>query len=88
MKSAIFIIGSELGIHARPAAEIVKISAKYNCKVILEANSKKADAKSVFMLLALGAKKGTELKLNVEGENEEKLFDELNDYIGNNFYEE
>lgn len=87
MKVGTFIIGSTLGMHARPAAEIARMSAKYKCKVLLEANQKKADARSVLMLISIGAKKGTELKLNVEGEGEEALFQELSEYIGNNFHE-
>jgi phosphocarrier protein len=87
MKEGKFIIGSSLGIHARPAANIAKMSAKYKCEVTIEVNNKKASAKNVLMLISLGAKKGSNLTLNVEGEGEEALFEELREYIENNFYE-
>ncbi|MCT4597943.1 MAG: HPr family phosphocarrier protein [Vallitalea sp.] len=88
MKSGKFIIGNKLGIHARPAAEIVKMSAKYECKVTFEGNSKKADGKSVLMLITMGAVKGTEIDLTIDGKDEDKLYEELSEYISNNFYEE
>lgn len=88
MKVGTFTIGNTLGIHARPAAEIAKMSAKYKCKVILEVNEKKVDARSVLMMMSMGAKKGSLLKLNVEGEDEETLFVELSQYIESNFYED
>jgi phosphotransferase system HPr (HPr) family protein len=88
MKEGIFIMGNKLGIHARPAAEILKMTSKYKCKVIFEANNRKADARSVLMLIALGAKKDCEIKLTVTDDEEELLFAELSDYISNNFFEE
>lgn len=88
MKTGTFIIGNKLGIHTRPAAEIAKLSAKYGCVVKLEANDKTVDARSVLMIISIGAKLGTTLNVSVEGDQEEELFDKLCDYIGNNFYED
>lgn len=88
MKQGTFKLKNRLGIHARPAAEIVKMSSKYNCKVVFEANGKKAEAKSVLMLIAIGAKKDTEVFLSIEGKDEQLLFEELAEYINKGFYED
>lgn len=88
MKESKFIIGNKLGIHARPASEIARITSKYKSEVTLSANNKTANAKSLLMMIALGTKRGTELTLTVEGEDEAEVFDCLRKVIESNFNEE
>lgn len=88
MKERKFIIGNKLGIHARPASEIARITSKYKSEVTLSANNKTANAKSLLMMITLGAKRGTELTLTVEGEDEAEVFDCLRKMIESNFDEE
>ena len=54
----------------------------------LLSGSKKANGISVLMLTTLGAKKGTEITLQVEGEDEEEVFEILDDMFANSFHEE
>lgn len=71
MNSVKVIVEAENGIHARPASELVKIiKESAPAKVTLKANGKSANGASMLSLLTLGLKKGTELEINVEGENE------------------
>lgn len=88
MKSATYVIKNKMGVHARPAADIAKLVGKHKSDVTLEVGSKKANAKSVLMVTTLGAKKGTEVTLNVSGEDEEEVFAQLDDMFQNGFYEE
>lgn len=88
MKSATYVIGNKLGIHARPAADIAKLVGKHKSEVTLEVGSKKANGKSVLMLTTLGAKQGTEVKVNVSGEDENEVFATLDDMFKNHFYED
>jgi len=76
-----------LGIHARPAAEIAKMAAHYKSEVILSVNNKTANAKSLILMIALGAKNGTELVLSVNGEDEDEAFEAIGRFIVNNFNE-
>lgn len=71
MKSIKVIVEAENGIHARPASELVKIiKESAPAKVTLKANGKSAPGTSMLSLLTLGLKKGTELEITADGENE------------------
>ncbi len=58
------------GIHARPAALLVKEASKYQSKIQLKTAAKTADAKSILMLMGLGANKGTEVTICADGPDE------------------
>ena len=88
MKSFSFTVKDELGIHARPAADIAKLVGKHKSDVTIATATKKANGKSVLMLTTLGAKNGTEVTLTVSGEDEEEVFTQLDDMFKNHFYED
>ena len=46
-------------------------------------DNKVADAKSIFNVMSLGISKGTEITVRVDGENEEKILDEVVNFINN-----
>ena len=58
-----YVITDEQGLHARPASQFVMAAAK--CKSTVSVN-----AKGVMAVMSLGAKKGQEILIKVEGENE------------------
>lgn len=64
-------IRNPLGLHARAAAQLVRLASNYKSKIKLRRtdNSVVADAKSILSVLTLAAAKGTELKIEVEGED-------------------
>ena len=64
---------NQLGLHARAAAQLVRLAAKFKSRIILirQDNAVIADAKSILSVLTLAAAKGTELKLKVEGADEQ-----------------
>ena len=71
-------IGSDSGLHARPAALFVKAAAKTAVPVTIRVGDGKAvPARSMLSVLALGAKKGTEVTLAAEGEEAAAAVDEL-----------
>lgn len=88
MKSATYTITNNMGIHARPAADIAKLVGKHKSDVTIATATKKANGKSVLMLTTLGAKNGTEVTLTVSGEDEEEVFTQLDDMFKNHFYED
>lgn len=81
LQSASMLITNSTGIHARPAAELVKLAKKFESCSILYLNNKKANCCSILEVMALGAIKGTEVVLMVEGKDENKAFDVLKNYI-------
>jgi phosphotransferase system HPr (HPr) family protein len=61
----------EEGLHAHPAAELVKEAKGCNSDTKVIKDGKKANAKSSLNLMSLGAKRGDELTIQTEGEEEE-----------------
>ncbi|MDK2865776.1 MAG: phosphocarrier protein HPr [Clostridiales bacterium] len=82
-----YTLGNKLGIHARPAAELVKLAGAYESKVTIVAGEKRADAKSLLMVMSLGAKMGQIIELTVEGPDEADAMQAFDTLIGNNFNE-
>ncbi len=74
---------NELGLHARAAAQLVRLAGAFQSIIELKRidNAVVADAKSILSVLALAAAKATELEVKVDGTDErqaleiiEKLF--------------
>jgi phosphotransferase system HPr (HPr) family protein len=68
-------------LHARPAATFVRAAMGFASAVRVHAGDRDADAKSLLGVLALGARRGTELKLTASGEDAERAVAELADLI-------
>lgn len=80
-------IQSEVGLHARPAAQFVKLAKQFNSKISVACNGKTADAKSLVRVLSVGAGKDAEIEIIAEGEDEQKAVAALAGLIQNNFVE-
>ena len=74
---------NETGLHARPAAQFSQFCKNYGEKIIILSNGKETDPKSIIQLMAAGLKKGTEVEVKVEGENESIVCDEVVSFIEN-----
>lgn len=79
-----YVIQDEAGIHARPAGTLVKEAKKYNEKITIEYNGKKADARKLMAIMSLGVKKGEKVNVFVEGEEEEHTAIELEWFFNEN----
>jgi phosphocarrier protein FPr len=55
------------GLHARPAAAVVERARQFDARVILEANGRRADARSITGLLGLGAAVGDDVRIVAQG---------------------
>lgn len=66
-----------VALHARPAATFVKTAMRFRSRINVGANGKTADAKSILAVLALGAKGGTSLQLNADGDDAGAALDAL-----------
>ncbi len=89
MLEATIKIINPLGLHARAAAQLVRLAAKFKSRIKLTRldNQVTADAKSILSVLTLAAGRGTELKLNVEGEDEQESIRTIEEMIKNGFGE-
>lgn len=72
------IVGPEVGLHARPAADFVRLASLSNHSVTVSSRlGKKADGSSILAILSLGAKHGEELTIEVVGPDEDNVLDGL-----------
>ena len=81
MKEFKYIIKDEMGIHARPAGELVKVAAKYPCEIKIEKDGRSVDAKRIMGIMSLGVKCGEEITVTVEGEDEDTAVEKMKDFM-------
>ena len=81
---------NRLGLHARAAARLVRTASVFRSAVRLERadRSASADAKSILSVLMLAASRGTELRVEAEGEDEEAALEAVCGLIERGFGEE
>lgn len=72
MKEFSFVIQDPAGIHARPAGILVKQAMTFQSAVRILKGDKTGDLKRIFSVMALGAKQGDHLTVQVEGPDEEQ----------------
>lgn len=81
MKQLEITINNETGLHARPAKTLVNLVKQFKSSVTIWHGEKKANAKSLISVLTLGASKGSQLKIEVDGEDEETALTEIESAI-------
>jgi phosphotransferase system HPr (HPr) family protein len=64
---AVVQLPPDVDLHARPAARFVRMAMGFESSVRIGAGEREADAKSLLAVLALGARRGTSLRLAAEG---------------------
>lgn len=87
MKEAVLKITNPTGLHARPAAQFVQKAASFRSKVMIIANNKTADAKSILAVMSMGLSFGTEIAVTADGEDEEECLASLVAFIEGDFGE-
>ena len=86
MQSELKIV-NKLGLHARAASLFVKATEKYKCRVEMEKEGVKVNAKSIMGILMLAAPLGSTVKIITDGEQEEECINELIELINGKFGE-
>ena len=75
------VVGLKSGLEARPAALFVQIASKYESHISILLTDKQVNAKSIMGMMSLGAIKGQEITLLVDGEDEEEAMKALTNFI-------
>lgn len=85
------LIRNATGLHARPATDFVSTAKGFKSKIVISCEQEgeriSANAKSIVMLLSLGAGQGTLVTLTAEGEDETEAVDALAKLIDSGFGE-
>ncbi len=71
------VVQNKLGIHARPAAMIVRITNKFKSEVFVEKDEEQVNGKSIMGLMMLAAGKGSKVKFLATGEDAPQMLGEL-----------
>ena len=80
-------IVNKLGIHARPAAEIVKTAGRFKSSITIVRDDLEVNAKSIMGVMMLAAEFGSTIVLRAIGEDAEAALDALATVIANKFGE-
>lgn len=71
----------EVGLHARPAAEFVKLAERFKSKIRVCKDGIWVNGKSILSLLTLAAEKGSELILEADGVDEKEAIATLKKFL-------
>lgn len=82
-------ISNSLGLHARAAAQLVRLAGTFQSEIKLRRadNSVVADAKSILSVLTLAASKGVTIEIMVEGKDEDKALRAIEEIFNKGFGE-
>lgn len=84
MKTFNYVVTDELGLHARPAGLLAKEAKKFASKITLTKGDRTVSAAQLMMLMSMGVKKGAEVTITVEGEDEEEACEAMEKFFQEN----
>ena len=80
-------IRNKYGLHARPAAEFVKLSSRFKATITVEKDGLEVNGKSIMGVMMLAAECGANLKIRAEGADAKEAVEALAGLIGDGFGE-
>ena len=81
------VVQNKMGIHARPAAMVVRITNKFKSEVLVEKDDEQVNGKSIMGLMMLAAGKGSKVKFIATGEDAAALLSEIEALFARKFDE-
>ncbi|HWL15470.1 MAG TPA: HPr family phosphocarrier protein [Opitutus sp.] len=81
------VVQNKMGIHARPAAMIVRITNKFKSDVFVEKEEEQVNGKSIMGLMMLAAGKGSKVRFIASGDDAAAMLDELEALFNRKFDE-
>lgn len=78
---------NKLGLHARAAAKFVSTASAFGCDIKVAKDGNQVDGKSIMSVMMLAANKGSELELQLDGDDAPKAQKALLELINNKFDE-
>ena len=80
-------IVNRAGMHARPAAEFVKLAGRFRSEITVAKDGLSVNGKSIMGVLMLAAGQGSLLRLAAEGEDAEDAVRALEELVSSGFDE-
>jgi phosphocarrier protein HPr len=79
---------NEYGIHARPAALLVKAAGKYECDIFMEKDGNKVSCKSIMGLMTIEGFPGSTMIVTTSGADAQEAMNEIEELFVNKFGED
>jgi len=83
-----FKVLNKYGIHARPAALLVKAAGKFTCEIYIGRKGSEVSAKSIMGLLTIEGHQGSKLQVRTMGEDAAEAMAEITELFEKKFFEE
>jgi len=80
-------IKNKLGLHARAAAKLVHVAARFKSEVKVRKGEEEVDGKSILGILLLAAGRGSTIIVKADGEDEREALDAIENLIDAKFDE-
>lgn len=81
-------IRNRLGLHARPAAEFVKLAGRYDAEIWVDKDGLEVNGKSIMGVMMLAAEAGSSIRIRAVGPDAGVAVDRLVDLVHGGFGEE
>jgi phosphocarrier protein HPr len=88
MTERILTIRNRAGMHARPAALLVKTASAFKSQIHIEKDGERINGKSIMGVITLGATYNSQLKVIADGPDEAAALDALERLFENRFEED
>jgi phosphocarrier protein HPr len=82
------VIANRYGLHARPAAEFVKLAATFSCDVMVRKDDLEVNGKSIMGMMMLAAECGSEITIRAPGADAAAAVEGLAGLVNGRFGEE
>ncbi len=82
-----FTIRNHLGLHARPAALLVKTATQFKARITIRSDSAEVDGKSILGLMTLAADQGSTLTFVAVGEDADRALNAIEQLFEDGFGE-
>lgn len=81
-------IANRHGLHARPAAEFVKLAGTFTCGITVLKEDLEVNGKSILGMMMLAAEFGTEITIRATGDDASTAVERLADLVTGRFGED
>ena len=81
-------IKNKYGLHARPAAEFVKLATQFQSEIWVRKQELEVNGKSIMGMMMLAAECGAEITIRADGDDASEAVDQLTALVNNRFGED
>ena len=78
-----YTIKNPSGIHARPAAQMIKLAGEFKSRVELSANGRTVSLDNIIGIMSLNIQQGTEIRIDASGEDSREALAAMSEFLRN-----